>query len=610
MAFIEFDDLNSRRYQDFRFDLMTDLWGDSFKPYVDHDGIARIGPGIALSSYLEEVTRAITGVYYDDDLLAQLAVKVAMPYDSGDTALLRQRLNTIMADWASSNELPSRFGRFQFANDAQSREALDASMRYVESALDGWGDIGVVRSEERAVIASLFQEGIDSTLQDDIMNDLFNGDRQAVWFDIRYMNSGFEGSVPSAGKEIAARRYRQSEVFELYNDPGDVDRDEAEDVGMAYTANRASILPYEKRYDADDLLPGGKALGGSHGIVGHLQPAIKAIADVYDLDIGRMEELLYVTQRSGTFFGDRPGQDFNSRKNDDDLILGTLERDTINGGVGDDVIAGRAGDDRLIGGKGNDGLYGGEGRDRLEGGDGNDLLDGGGGRDRLDGGRGNDRYILGRNDELDPDDDGTSTLKGSDNDDAIVEAKNGGIDTVILEVRSGNFDFRNVEVFRMAGNAGGTYTVKLNDIDRFQLSGGNDDLTLVINRLQKQPIMIETGGGRDDIHIRFANGVDPSQVLDGKGLTARFRFDDLSANDTIDLTSIGIREIITGRDSVDVDTGYYLLAPGAKLDLMDGKQVEKTYNNYTDNWFVVKLGDNTPYGPEFIGDIDKSHFDI
>ena len=45
-------------------------------------------------------------------------------------------------------------------------------------------------------------------------------------------------------------------------------------------------------------------------------------------------------------------------------------------------------------------------------------------------------------------------------------------------------------------------------------------------------------------------------------------------------------------------------------DLMDGNKIDKTYNNYTDNWFVVKLGDNTPYGPEFMGNIDKTHFDI
>ena len=74
--------------------------------------------------------------------------------------------------------------------------------------------------------------------------------------------------------------------------------------------------------------------------------------------------------------------------------------------------------------------------------------------------------------------------------------------------------------------------------------------------------------------------------------------------------SIGIKDIITNRDQITEDQGFYLLAPGAKLDLMDGNKIDKTYNNYTDNWFVVKCGDDTPFGPEFIGDIDKTHFDI
>ena len=52
------------------------------------------------------------------------------------------------------------------------------------------------------------------------------------------------------------------------------------------------------------------------------------------------------------------------------------------------------------------------------------------------------------------------------------------------------------------------------------------------------------------------------------------------------------------------------MAPHSKLDLMDGKQIDKTYNNYTDHWFVVKCGDDTPFGPEFIGNIDKGHFEI
>jgi hypothetical protein len=43
---------------------------------------------------------------------------------------------------------------------------------------------------------------------------------------------------------------------------------------------------------------------------------------------------------------------------------------------------------------------------------------------------------------------------------------------------------------------------------------------------------------------------------------------------------------------------------------MEGKSIEKTYNNYTDHWFVVKCGDDTPYGPELIGEMNRGQFEI
>jgi hypothetical protein len=181
---------------------------------------------------------------------------------------------------------------------------------------------------------------------------------------------------------------------------------------------------------------------------------------------------------------------------------------------------------------------------------------------------------------------------------------------VLVQVNNGDFNFRNIEKFELAADVSGTIKMALNEFTDFKLSAGNDDLTLVINRLQKTPIEIRTGGGEDTIRIQFEPGVDPSQVLDGKGLTARFHFADLTKADTIDLRSIGIEDIIMKRDHISVDKGFYLLAPGAKLDLMDGNQIDKTYNNSTDHWFVVKCGDDTPFGPELWGNIDKSHFEI
>jgi hypothetical protein len=609
MTWIDYDLLEtpSNVYPDFRYDVFTDTFGKNLKPYVSADGIPRIGPAIDLTVYLEAAITAILGAAPDTDLLALLQTEVDKNYNGNQDNLLVTRLNTVMADWADDH--PGFPKKFELAGAGGAKAVLAVAMADIEDSLDSWGDVGIPLSEERAVVAALLYQGYDVEAITDAM--LFDGDRAAAWMAVRYLDLGGDGSPTNPQ---AAKRYYQSGRFELYNDPGNVEFDEALDAGLAYKSRRSDILSYEQDFDPGKIGIGAKKHGGHDGIADFLQPAIGTVAKEYSAQIGHADELLFINANRGNiFYGDAPGDDFNSKKNDDDLIVSrnfTIQAESIVGGAGNDVIISLAGNDRVEGGAGNDNLYGGEGNDRLWGGAGNDKLWGGGGTDTLNGGAGNDTYFLGGDDEEDPDGGGNPSLIGASNTDDIAEVKNGGMDTVVVQVNGGNFNLRHIERFKMSADMAGSLTVKLNEFDAFTLSNGDDDLTLVINRLQKTPIDIKTGGGTDEIHIRFVNGVDPSQVLDGQGLTARFRFTDLSANDTIDLTSIGIKEIIANRDQITIDKGYYLLAPGAKLDLMDGNKIDKTYNNYTDNWFVVKCGDDTPFGPEFMGNIDKTHFDI
>jgi len=605
MASIEYDLLETgNTYPDFRYGLFTDLFGKNFKPYVDASGVARIGPAIDLEASLETVATQILGAAPDIALLGLLGDVVSKTYEAGDSKLLQNRLDKVLKDWASENGLPNFPDAFVFANDNQVKAALAPVLVDIEGSLENWGDVGIPLSEERAVVASLAYRGYDVSNIMDAM--VFDGDRIAPWIEIRYMERAGAVSPNEAG---VARRYYQSAQFELYNDPNSVAYDEAVDVGLAYSGQRSRILSYEKDFNPAEI--GFKKDGGRDGIADFLQPAIDVVAQHYFADVGHADELLFANGRTPQFFGDNPSDGFNSRRNDDDFIISTSTIiTTIVGGAGNDVILALAGNDRLEGGVGNDNLYGGTGADTLLGGAGNDKLWGGGGADRLEGGAGNDTYILGGDEELDPDSGGSPSLVGAVNSDQVVEARNGGIDTLVVQVNIGDYNLRFIEKFRLAAEMSGNISVNLNEFKSFALSNGDDELTLVINRLQKAPIEIRTNGGSDIVHIEFEPGVDPSQVLDGKGLTARFKFSDLSASDTIDLTSIGIKDIITNRDQITEDKGFYLLAPGAKLDLMDGGKIDKTYNNYTDNWFVVKCGDDTPFGPEFIGDIDKTHFDI
>ena len=607
MGVIAYDLLTtpSNAYPDFRYDLFVDLFGRHFRPFVDEDGVPRIGPDISLSTFLFSATTAIIGAPAPSGLIAELQAVVGMAYAPGDSTPLQNQLNAVMVSWGQRTEQPDFPQLFEFVNDAQVMTVLADAVAGIERSLNVWRDVPFQLSEERAVLVSLAFEGYNlSTIMDALVLD---GNRPDPWLDIRYISA----SNTSPTTEEAAQRYYRSAVFELYNDPANVSFEEAADVGRAYSSRRDTILAYEARFDPETMGMGAPVEGGRDGIATFLQPAITAVAQFYSAEVAHADELIFLDGETTVFDGDDPADGFNSAKNDEDLIVGSTAADTVSGGEAGDVLLGRAGDDSLTGDAGNDNLYGGEGADTLIGGNGSDKLWGGGDSDLLRGGKGNDSYVLGGDEELDPDSGGNPGAVGAVNTDRIVEAKRGGgIDTVIAQINSGSLNLRNVEKFKLDADVSGNLTVNLNEFDAFALSGGSDELTLVINRLQKTPIDIKTGGGADVVHIEFEQGVDPSQVLNGKGLTARFQFTDLTDDDTIDLTSIGIRDIFTERSRIDDDEGFYLLAPGVKLDIMDGKRIEKTYNNYTDNWFVVKCGDDTPYGPEFIGNVGKDNFEI
>ncbi|MDB5524856.1 MAG: hypothetical protein JWM58_2619 [Rhizobium sp.] len=825
MTSIVYDELaEGAQYDNFRFDVMKTVWSPEKNPYLNINEVPWIGTGFNMASSegeLQVIYEAIFGTVdpRDTTLIPDLWDVVSnTPYTAGQNGALRNDLKAVLAEHGIG-------GHFVFANQGQMQTALETLGLFAESSLS-WSDQDLPYSQERAAVFSVAFEGVDvsNILQAMIEND----DRFRAWFELRYDSNDASGAGAAEKRETAARRYEQSDFFELYNNPNNVDYDEAFDVARGYQNNRNAILAYEAKYDPEAAGNGaGAAAAGGRGgnINDALQPAIAAILEHFNISGVHVEDVLYARNGSPNLVGDVTG--FDSKKNDDDLLIGDGEDNTIVGGQGNDVILGLGGDDnltggldndrvfgysgrdilngalgndmldggadndRLLGGDGNDRLFGssgsdrldggigndtldggndrdtlvggagddrldagygndivdgddgrdnltgldgndrldggadddrldggndddiligaagkdklfgGAGLDRLDGGSGNDLLDGGNDRDtlvggagddrldagygndivdggdgndrligfdgddRLDGGKGNDdlnggndadiltgglgndrlegaggidmlrggegddTYVLLTNNaanthpdpdvhtnpdpdpgpDPDPDPTGNPSLAGGNNTDEIVEEKNAGTDTVVIGI-AGNFDIRNVEKLRLTGDISGNVSVTLNQFDIFTLTDKADTLTLTINKLQKEAIDIVTGGGADTIRIDLAPGIDPSQVLDHKGLTARFDFADLSANDTIDLTSIGIKKIVANDLDISSDKGFYLMAPDAKIHLMDGGEEIKTYNNDTNSWFVVKCGDDTPYGPEFLGNVTKDNFDI
>jgi hypothetical protein len=619
MAFITYDELNQGApYENFRFDVMTQVWGAAQQPFVDLDLTPHIGTGFDMRAAFEAfqvIAEGVLGADYSDTIARLLwDGAIVGPYADDTDEALRTRLNTILADNGIART-------FEFTGTGAMQDVLAILGNDAENRLT-FGDVNMPYSQERAAIFSVAFEGVD--IDDILQAALIDGDRFATWFQIRYATNDDEGDNAAERALTAQRRYIQSDVFELYNDPGNTAYAEAFDVAQGYQDFRDFILLYEDLYDPSAKGKASAAAGTdlSGTINDQLQPAITAITRQLGIKTGHLDEVLYVRGEASDLNGD--GTAYDSRRNDDDLLVGDSRGNILRGTQGNDALVGLAGNDDLVGGLGSDRLYGGlgndlligfdgadrmeggDGADRLEGGAGNDRLDGGGGLDRLIGGGGNDTYVFGSNREQpDPD----PSLSGANGSDQIVEVARGGDDNVIMGI-GGRYDIRHVETMTVSANFKGTVSMVLNEFESLCLGDRNETLDLTINKLQKKMIEIITGAGSDTVRINLAPGTDPSQVLDGKGLTARFDFTDLTARDTIDLTSIGIRRIVANDLDIAQDGGFYLMAPDAEIHVMKAGREIKTYTNDTDSWFVVKCGDNTPYGPEFVGDIDRGNFEI
>lgn len=163
--------------------------------------------------------------------------------------------------------------------------------------------------------------------------------------------------------------------------------------GRTLTANTSTIM------DADGIDPGAfsyRWLKNGTAISG-------AFSDSFTTDAGDANQDISVevtyTDNGRTFesliseahtIGDTSGL---FATNGDDVLVGTIEADTIDGLEGHDTIDGRSGNDILAGSAGNDTINGGDGNDTINGGVGNDRLNGDSGQNTLFGNAGDDLLI-------------------------------------------------------------------------------------------------------------------------------------------------------------------------------------------------------------------------
>ena len=116
-------------------------------------------------------------------------------------------------------------------------------------------------STERAALLSLTYNNIigfngnGSVKSPALRNAILTGDRAEAWYQIRYYSNG------NHLLGIARRRYEESQIFGLFNNPSNPSLSGAVQVYQMLTAHRAQIEVYDKTY--------GSAIPTKYGLAGH-----------------------------------------------------------------------------------------------------------------------------------------------------------------------------------------------------------------------------------------------------------------------------------------------------------------------------------------------------
>jgi Ca2+-binding RTX toxin-like protein/GH24 family phage-related lysozyme (muramidase) len=234
-----------------------------------------------------------------------------------------------------------------------------------------------------------------------------DGDRAEAWFQIRYKALGNEN--PRFVNGIAKRRYLESQVFGLYDNPDDVGMLDAFSVFKMLQRHRTEIVAHEAQFGVTfDETPGTRNMisEGNRDFTQVLSYfGLTRIDDIHQaLDHGKdalfeglqieysdQPSLLAKLQPSAfrsvdIYLNPKKQTDANresfmvvspSSQLRNSLVIGMDQTDVMRGDNGTDVMIGGAGNDYLTGEGGNDFLFGGAGDDTyyINTGDGIDTIE-------------------------------------------------------------------------------------------------------------------------------------------------------------------------------------------------------------------------------------------
>ena len=426
---------------------------------------------------------------------------------------------------------------------------LAAAVDARETQLDTRLGFVMPESNERAALMSMLYNGGTGIIGSALTKALQDDNRAEAWYQIRY-NSNNGNTRNTAGQGLANRRFKESDLFNLYGD-GPLSDLEAKEVLQMYTKYRDLSLDLNgiRAYDAQFSPTNPNA--GSHGIDVEISPArdhlIANFAEGRTIDgevlVGQ-NEVAQGDVLEGTASGD--------------LLFGEQGTDVLRGGAGTDVLYGGAGIDTLSGGTENDLLRGEAGNDTLQGGAGNDLLEGGAGFDTYiyKTGDGNDRIEdsdatgvivvngkmltggvkkAGQNDWISSDGTLKYLMSGTD---LVVQLNGTTIMTVNEDFQSGQFGIRLIDGPVTSTEAPPTVLTIVGDFQPLDMDPVEEGVQIGYDELGN--IIQDPGspGDRSDL----LNGSGNNDTLNGGALRDR-------------LTALGGSDVLVGGSDGDVLIG-------------------------------------------------------
>ena len=166
--------------------------------------------------------------------------------------LLERRNNTDPA-YAALVPVDSRRTEFRFYSDAEVRSVFDSlwedvyKARVLNRLPAGSGDnTALTESKEIIVLASLGWNNA-GLIGPSLREAIRQGNRAEAWFEIRY-RSNDPDQAAKIRSGIAKRRFMESQVFGLYDDPQEVSAAEAKNIFRMLQNHRQTIMDYEAAF--------------------------------------------------------------------------------------------------------------------------------------------------------------------------------------------------------------------------------------------------------------------------------------------------------------------------------------------------------------------------